>query len=197
MRRLLILAARLIRHVPAAQARWARLATVAVAALLLLPGRAPALTMCGSMLTNSISVTFGSNPAGSVQFAVSYNTTANVLINCPVISVAKVATPTLQTAGQVVTFRISVSNTSPYFSAFNVAVIDRLPDNMEWAGVATIYWANMPVAPVWTEGSANAYPGPYGATPASGQDFPYYLRWTLDILGPGRSGYLEFQARIL
>jgi len=171
------------------------LATVAVAALLL-AGRASALTMGGSLLTNSVTVTFGSNPAGSVQFLVSYNSSASVLINSPTIIVSKIATPTLQTAGQVVVFRVWVANTSPYFSAFNVAVIDRLPDNMEWAGAASAYWTNMP-APVWTEGSAAGYAGPYGATPGAGQDFPYYLRWTLDLLGPGKSGYVEFQARIL
>ena len=198
MRRLTI-PARLIRLMSSARAGWARLATVAVAALLIslfMSGRASALTMCGSLLTNSVSVTFGSNPAGSVLFNVSYNSSATVLINCPAIIVNKIATPTLQTAGQTVVFRVWVSNTSPYFSAFNVAVIDRLPDNMEWAGVVTAYWTNMP-APVWTEGSAAAYPGPYGGTPASGQDFPYYMRWTLNQLGPLKSGYVEFQARIL
>lgn len=170
--------------------------SLALAICLALAGSAHALTMCGSLLTNSVSVTFGSNPAGSVLFNVSYNSSASVLINCPTVIVSKTATPTLQTAGQTVVFRVWVANTSPYFSAFNVAVIDRLPDNMEWAGVASAYWTNMP-APVWTEGSANAYPGPYGATPASGQDFPYYLRWTLNLVGPGRSGFVEFTARIL
>jgi len=193
MRRLTIPA----RLLPAARAR---LATVAVAALLIaliLPGYASALTMCGSLLTNSVTVTFGSNPAGSVMFNVSYNSSATVLINCPTIIVNKIATPTLQTAGQTVVFRVWVANTSPWFSAFNVAVIDRLPDNMEWAGVASVYWTNMP-APVWTEGAAAAYLGPYGVgAPASGQDFPYYMRWTLDQIGPGKSGYVEFQARIL
>ena len=175
--------------------RLSTLATFAMAALLI-SGRASAVTMCGSMLTNTVSATFGSNSLGSVQFLVSYNSSASVLINCPVITVTKIATPTLQTAGQPVVFRVWVSNTSPWFSAFNVAVIDRLPDNMEWAGVASAYWTNMP-APVWAEGSSVGYVGPYGGTPASGQDFPYYMRWTLDQLGPGKSGYVEFQARIL
>ena len=174
-----------------------RLFTPALLIALALAPRAQAVTMCGSLLTNTVSATFGSNTAGSVQFLVSYNSSANVLINCPVITVSKIATPTLQTAGQTVVFRVWVSNTSPWFSAFNVAVIDRLPDNMEWAGVATNYWTNMP-APVWTEGSSATSVGPYaGAAPASGQDYPYYMRWTLDLLGPGKSGFLEFQARIL
>jgi uncharacterized repeat protein (TIGR01451 family) len=160
-------------------------------------GQAHAVTMCGAMLTNTVSATFGSNTAGSVPFTVSYNSSTSVMINCPVITVAKTATPTLQTAGQTVVFRVWVANTSPWFSAFNVAVIDRLPDNMEWAGVATSYWTNMP-APVWTEGSSATYPGPYaGAAPASGQDYPYYMRWTVNIIGPGKSGFVEFQARIL
>ena len=172
------------------------LALPALLIALLASGSASALSICGSMLTNTISVTFGSNPAGSVPFTVSYNSSASVLINCPVITVSKTATPTLQTAGQTVVFRVWVANTSPWFSAFNVAVIDRLPDNMEWAGVATTYWTNMP-APVWAEGSSATYPGPYAGSPLSGQDYPYYMRWTLDLLGPGKSGFLEFQARIL
>ena len=164
---------------------------------LFLPARAPALTMCGAMLTNTVSATFGSNPTGTVPFTVSYNSSTSVIINCPAITVNKTATPTLQTAGQTVVFRVWVANTSPWFSAFNVAVIDRLPDNMEWAGVATGYWTNMP-APVWTEGSSAVYAGPYAvAPPTSGQDYPYFMRWTLNILGPGKSGFVEFQARIL
>lgn len=163
-----------------------------LALALALPGQAGAMTACGAMLTNTVSATFGSNPAGTIPFFITYNATTGVLINCPAITVAKLATPTAQQAGQLVTFRISVSNTSPYFSAFNVVVLDRLPDNMEWAGVATVYSVG-----AWTEGSANTKAGPYGGTPASGQDYPYYLRWTLGMLGPGKSSYVEFQARIL
>ena len=169
---------------------------LSAAALMLAGSRASALTSCGALLTNSISATFGSTPAGNVQFLISYASSATVKIDCPQIIISKIATPTLQAAGQVVVFRVWVTNTSPTFSAFNVAVIDRLPDNMEWAGIGTAYWTNMP-APVWTEFSANAYPGPYGGTPTVGQDFPYYLRWTLNLLGPNKSGYVEFQARIL
>jgi len=170
---------------------------LATAALMLAGGRAQALTSCGALLTNSISATFGSTPAGNVQFLISYASTATVKIDCPQIAVTKIATPTLQAAGQVVVFRVWIANTSPTFSAFNVAVIDRLPDNMEWAGIATAYWTNMP-APVWLPFNAAAYPGPYNAgAPTAGQDAPWYLRWTLDLLGPGKSGYVEFQARIL
>ena len=164
-------------------------------ALLIMAGRAQAVTMCGSLLTNTVSATFGSAPAGTVPFTVSYNTSATVLINCPIIIVSKTATPTLQTAGQTVVFRIWVANTSPYFSAFNVAVIDRLPDNMEWESGYT-YWTNMP-APVWASGWASGYAGPYAGTPLLGQDPSCYMRWTLDLLGPGKSGFVEFTARIL
>jgi uncharacterized repeat protein (TIGR01451 family) len=170
---------------------------IAALALVLAGGRASALTSCGALLTNSISATFGSTPGGAVQFLISYASSATVKIDCPQIVPTKTATPTLQAAGQVVVFRVWIANTSPTFSAFNVAVIDRLPDNMEWAGIATAYWTNMP-APIWTPYNAGSYPGPYaGGAPTSGQDAPWYLRWTLDVLGPGKSGYVEFQARIL
>lgn len=176
----------------------AKMLTAVIALGMAFPGVAGAMAVSGTLLTNMVSVTFGTAPTSGVQVQVSYGGTAAVLVQNPTLSVSKYATPTLQASGSDVTFRVCVMNLSATASAFNVAVVDRLPDNMEWAGAATTMWSMGVPAGTWTETSSASFPGPYGvAAPASGQDYPYYMRWVLTHLGPGRSGCVEFRARIL
>ena len=96
------------------------------------------------------------------------------------------------------TFRLWVVNCSPYASAFNVSIIDKLPDNVGFnTTIATAgnTWTNGPGA--WT-----AYDGTNGTTwgagePAVGQTTPYYLRYILSLLGPSKSAYVQYGVNIL
>lgn len=153
----------------------------------------------GAVLTNIASCTFATAPTAP-YVEVSYQVTAKVWVQNPVVVPTKTATPTLQAAGSEVTFQVCVENTSATASAFNVFVNDRLPDNMEWAGLATTYWNNSNPAGTWSETSSSVFPGPYCTAPCpplSGQDAPYYMRWNLNWLGPLKSGCVTFKARIL
>jgi uncharacterized repeat protein (TIGR01451 family) len=169
-----------------------------VAGIILSAGRAEALATSGVLLTNMVSFTYSNDFGGNRQILGTYGATTTVLIQNPAMSVTKYATPTLQASGSNVTFKVCVMNTNGTASAFNVAVLDRLPDNMEWAGVATSMWAVQVPAGTWTEQSSSVFPGPYAAfPPIAGQDAPYYMRWVLNTLGPNRSACVEFQAKIL
>jgi uncharacterized repeat protein (TIGR01451 family) len=171
---------------------------VAIAMLLGLAGKASGLATSGVLLTNMVSFTYSNDFGGNRQIIGSYGATMAVLVQNPALSVSKYATPTLQASGSNVTFRVCVMNMSGTSSAFNVAVLDRLPDNMEWAGVATNMWSMGVPAGTWTEQSSSVFPGPYAAfPPIVGQDAPYYMRWVLTTLGPNRSACVEFQAKIL
>ena len=172
-------------------------ARVLIAAIALLAGAgAKCATTDGSLLTNAVSATFSANTAGTVAYAVSYNSTATVIVRNPAIELTKVATPTTMSAGGEITFRVWAANTSLYSSAFDVVVIDRLPDNMEYVNPSFGQWVNG--TGTWTAEYSSAYGAGYAAgQPGNGQDAPYYLRWTLNWLGPGRSGFIEFKARIL
>ena len=166
---------------------------------LLTAERAYGLATSGVLLTNTVMFTFStaSNPAVPYILG-TYLATGEVLVQNPLIVPIKTATPTLQAAGSEITFRVCVQNASATASAFNVMVNDRLPDNMEGAGVVTTYWNNSVPAGVWTETYSSVFPGPYAAgAPGAGQDAPYYMRWNLGWLGPMRSGCVEFRARIL
>ncbi len=165
---------------------------------LVVAGQAHALATTGVVLTNLASCTFATAPTNTPAISVSYGVTATVLVQNPVVVPSKTATPTLQAAGSEVTFQVCVVNTSATASAFNVFVNDRLPDNMEWAGLATTYWNNSNPAGTWSESSSSVFPGPYvGTPPVAGQEAPYYMRWNLNWLGPLKSGCVTFKARIL
>lgn len=170
----------------------------AVLAFVAVSGVAHGMAVTGTLLTNMVSVTFGTSLVGGLEVKVTYGATTTVLVQNPALSVSKYATPTLQASGSDVTFRVCVMNVSATASAFNVAVVDRLPDNMEWAGAVSSMWSMGVPAGTWTETSSSVFPGPYAGTPpAAGQDYPYYMRWVLTTLGPNRSGCVEFRARIL
>ena len=159
--------------------------------------RAWGMASDGSLITNVVSATYGGSGGMTIRYAVSYLATANVLVSCPVVSLMKVPSVTVQSAGNTVTFQIWVANASVQASAFNVVITDEIPDNMVFGGMLAPWW--------------NATPGPTGVTnaesannvawvngtPPAGQPSPYYLRWTLDKLAPGRSGFVQYFATVL
>jgi len=160
-----------------------------------LAGRAGATTADGTLVTNVATATFAAPYPGA--FAVSYASTATVLIANPCINLQKTVTPSIQAAGGTLTFRLWVINCSPYASAFNVSVIDKIPDNVAFT-------TPMASAGSWTNGPG-AWAG-YGSLlgtawaagePLAGQVTPYYLRYILSLLGPNKSAYVQYGVNIL
>ena len=154
-----------------------------------------AMAADGALITNNVTATYGGSGGISIKYTVSYMATANVLISCPVVSLAKVAIPTVQSAAGVVTFQIWVANTSMQASAFNVVISDKLPDNVTFLGPVTTWW-NGTAPATTTSSSSNGTTWPSSA-PLAGQGGPYYLRWTLNQLAPGRSGFFQYTVTVL
>ena len=82
-------------------------------------GSAHGMAVTGTLLTNMVTVTFGTAPTAGVGVQVTYGATTTVLVQNPALSVSKYATPTLQASGSDVTFRVCVMNLSATASAFN------------------------------------------------------------------------------
>ena len=168
---------------------------VAFLALLVTPRLASATTADGTLVTNVACATFATVSPG--KFAVSYCSTAIVFIANPCINLQKTVTPSIQSAGGTLTFRLWVINCSPYASAFNVSVIDKVPDNV-------MFNTGFGVAGSWTAGPGvwSAYMSSDGAAwaggePPAGQVTPYYLRYILSLLGPSKSAYVQYGVNIL
>jgi len=171
----------------------------------------------GSLITNTVSATFYSiaGLGAANAYRTTYLATANVLISCPIVVVKKTTTgiPTtfvwgfsnpvpFQAVGGLVTFRIWVVNPSLLASAFNVCVTDRLSDNTEYASPAPFAiapWTWAPGGQWYGTGSLTNAPASWNPIVAgtTGQDVPFYLRWCLFQLGPGKSAYVEYAVRVL
>jgi len=166
--------------------------------LLMVSGRSFAATADGALITNVACATFSSNQAGTQGFAVSYCATATVLIQNPCVALQKIANPTVQASGGAVTFTLWVVNCSATSSAWNVTVTDRLPDNTEYSNPSFVSWAGLVTPGVWTPSYASTLAAAWAnGSPGDGQDAPYYLRFTLDVLGPSRSAFARFSVDIL
>jgi len=156
--------------------------------------QAEAATADGVMITNTVCATFGS--PGGVGFTVSYCATRPIQLQNPCISLQKVSTPTAVAAGGTMTYTLWVVNCSPFASAFNVLIADRLPENVgydawrgSWPGVSAGTWVRSrgPDGVNWQAGS----------DPPVGQATPYYLRFALDMLGPNRSAMQMYSVTVL
>lgn len=173
-------------------------ALAALGLLAMSPGQGSAATADGALITNVACATFSSNQAGTQGFAVSYCATATVLIQNPCIALQKIANPTVQASGGDVTFTLWVVNCSVTSSAWNITVTDRMPDNTEYENPSFVSWPGLATPGVWTASYASTLAAAWtNGQPADGQDAPYYLRYTLDLLGPSRSAFARFTVRIL
>ena len=163
---------------------------------LLVAGRTHATTSDGAIVTNVASATFNAVYAGA--FAVSYASTATVLIANPCINLRKDVSPSVQAAGGTLTFRLWVVNCSPYASAFNVSIIDKIPDNVGYNTdiVATGSWSPSGLG-VWSQYESTNGTAWAAGPPPVGQVTPYYLRFILSLLGPGKSAYVQYGVNIL
>lgn len=165
---------------------------------MLLGGGAWGMPACGVLLTNVASATYRSQENwGSPGLPVAYNVTVNVLVQTPGVVTRKDATPTIQAPGGTVLFCISFSNASACASAANVVIEDVVPGNMNFAQMLTL---NAPEGGVltgaWSNNGGSSWTAvPPGAWPAKGT-VNIALRWTVDLLGMGKSAYVCYRATI-
>ena len=178
---------------------WARLATVAVVALLAMPRAAQAATSCGTIITNAATITMWSGPIDQIGYELSYNVTATVKVICPVTAILKYARPNVVATTGTVVFYICVDNQrmTADGSVWNITVTDRLSDGLGFV-------AFNPDSYVMGGGtvSAGAYAaslaGPWTAgAPPVGQQDPLFMRWVISYVGTLKSGCVSFSASIL
>ena len=159
-------------------------------------GNAYAATADCAQITNFASATFqttaqvGTNGSQLITYAVS----ANVMLASPGITIGKTATPTIQGAGGTVTFCIQFQNTSFCASAFNVTLVDRTPDGMNYVGNSMTTW---PPALVWNpEYALPASPNTWNSGQPAGVAL-YYMRWWVAVMNPRQSGVVCFRVTVL
>lgn len=169
-------------------------AVMALALALLSPaGRAAAATACGTIITNVATATMTSGFPDFVGYEVSYNATATLIVLCPpVVALRKYANTDYGTfaqapSGGTVTFMICVENQT-VTSVWGINITDQLPSNVSWLANGADY--NLTGAPAalgpWIAFSSNNTTWGSGS-PAANQGAPYYLRWTLEKIGPSKS----------
>ncbi len=173
-------------------------AALGIAALL--PVQATAATAEGTLITNVACATFSA--VDQTPFAASYCSTAVVFIVAPSVQVNKRANPSIECSGGTVTFCMYAYNNSNWTSAFNVTLNDRLPDGVSYIPVQTI-WAGGTAGAVVTQGYFRAL-SPFtiwGSEPplgsVSGGPSDYYLRWSVNMLGPRQSAMFCYRVQIL
>ena len=175
----------------------------AVAVMLLGAGRAMGMTSDGTMITNSAAATAYWGPTGPTytwaqHFGISYNATTQVYVSCPVISIVKTVTPTTIAVAQTATFTICAVNASLSASAWNVTITDRLPDWLAYTTAGFSTWAPLGNNWYWAcSGNGTTWTGPANAQPGNLQGAPYFMRWVISPLGPGRSACVTFTGTVL
>jgi uncharacterized repeat protein (TIGR01451 family) len=184
--------------------RAVRISLIIAAALLLAPRAAFAATSCGTLVTNTATITMWSGPIDQIGYTLSYNVTATVKIICPITAVNKYAKPQVVSSGGVVTFYICIDNQrmSADGSVWNVTVTDRLPYGMaldiasmtlDNYGVGAL--ANTDIA--WSpNGAANSWTLWSTSAPPAGQAAPFYLRWRIPRIGVLASGCVSYRATV-
>src|SRR5687767_14711163 len=177
----------------------------ALAAALLSPGKGWSMAADGALITNIVAATYHGMAGypSAVQpylprYTMSYLATATILVSCPVVAITKRASTSVQAVAGTVTFEICAINSSLQASAWNITITDRLMDNMAYAGGSYLSWVPAGSAPWFNTVSANntTWSGT-GVQPVNNQGTPYYLRWTIDKLGPGRSACISFQTTVI
>jgi len=171
-----------------------RMLLLIVAGLVVSTARdACAASACGVLLTNVASATY--RTTGGAPAVVEYNVTATVLVETPEIFVDKSGTPTLQAPGGIVTFCISFTNLSACGSAANVVVRDEVPSNMAFMSMMFVK-GPAGSTPTMEWSSDDSSWNTVGAWPIAGST-PIFLRWSFDVVGMGKSGYICWRASVL
>lgn len=156
-------------------------------------GAAMGMTTDGTMITNVASSTYGTT--SGIGFNVTYSVTALTWVANPCLQLQKTGMPVSQASGNLVTYTIWVVNCSCTGSAFNLSITDRLPDNVGF-GAGGSAW-NGGSGGTWfpANGSDNVTWG--AGLPGAGQVAPYYLRFSLNLLGPCKSAMESYTVTVL
>jgi len=114
-----------------------------------------------------------------------------------VIGVTKLVTPTMLAASQTATYTVCVVNNALNATAWNLVVSDKLPDNMGWVNASLATWAGAGSAWDLSDSGNGTTWAASPAQPPAGQTSPFFLRWTIDKLGPNRSACVSFRMTVL
>ena len=176
--------------------RFAAAAALAAA----ITGRAHAGSACGSLITNTATVTMWSGPVDQIGFVLTYNVTAVVQVLCPVVSMVKYANRDMASVGSTVTFFICIVN-DRNDSIWNVTITDRLPRNMGFWDWNTANY-NATTGGPWTVNQAYSTAGLGGpwnraVAPNQGQGADLWMRWRIQMIGPARSACMTYRATVL
>ncbi len=169
---------------------------IAVVAGVLASGNAFAFLDTGTLLTNSASASYQTNPPSSPAPAVTYSATAKILVANPAIFLWKDGSPTQVTAsaGGTVDFVICFSNGGAN-SAFNLTITDKLPNNTFWWGSYSMWYTDLTgsaqtgVTTYYATAGAN---GPWFPNPGMGAAQPLWVQWVIPNQGVGTSGCIRF-----
>lgn len=181
---------------------------VMVAGLLALSRPVDAMTAEGTLITGVVSVTHMLDTG--VGYALTYCATSTILVGNPNIVIQRNSSPSLYGPGGTVTFQMVALNTSGLMTAFNVIVSDLMPNSLAyvlggqqvWPGTtggATVLpgfrMASIPFISCWF-GNVGG-PCQINGEPLNGQAGPYYIRWAVNLIPPGRSVFLSYRAVVL
>jgi len=172
-------------------------------------GRASAMTSEGTLITNMATASYWS-PDG-VKYSVTFGTSGYVLVSNPAIMLYKTAAPTMQCSGGTVTFCIYAVNSSTISSSFNVIVEDWLPldstwqNGMEFLIGSRTSWQSAGNGATITPGFQWYAVGPgwrswyLGTDPDGDPDSlgQYYIKWFINLIGPGKSVMVCYRATVL
>ena len=184
--------------------RWFLVLAVAAASWV---RTASATTADGTLITNVACATFGTVatagwPGSGQTLEVSYCATQTVLVATPSIALQKTASPSIECSGGTVTFCIWAVNTSSLTSAFDVVLVDRLPDNVAYLTGQTLWGTGTAGGTIVNGyGAGGALPTyTWGVEPANGgvqSGSLYYLRWVVNMIGPLKSAMVCYRVQIL
>lgn len=164
-------------------------------------GGAEAMVSEGTLLTNQATASFRAAD-NWVMRALTGCVTANVIVFNPGLALRKTSAPTMQCSGGTVTFCIYAINTSAGTSAFNVIIEDMMPGNGSGVGMAFVggrtEWNPIGATVTYGYRTPDVFPLLFwGSDPTLGSVGPYYIRWAIDVIGPGKSMMVCFKATVL
>ncbi|MEK7476764.1 MAG: FlgD immunoglobulin-like domain containing protein [Candidatus Coatesbacteria bacterium] len=117
----------------------------------------------------------------------------------PVLTVRKRVDRTVVSGGEVLSYTLSWSN-SGLVTAFGMTFTDTMPNGTAWRAGGVRFWAQAdaagaPALSASAWGASAAGPWTTGE-PADGAGVPAVLRWVVNRVAPGASGFLRFTVAV-